>query len=77
MMADSNPLDARKLADSIDSSSPWQDAKNDTKKLEAEAILMEFDTLDVGLLLLQCCNCFRPLHALFWLCFVIRKMVSV
>jgi hypothetical protein len=47
-MADSDPPDARKLADSIDSSSPWQDAKNDTKKLEAEPTLMEFDTLDGG-----------------------------
>jgi hypothetical protein len=47
-MVDSNPPDARKLADSTDSSSPWQDAKNDTKKLEAECTLMEFDTLDGG-----------------------------
>jgi hypothetical protein len=39
---------ARKLANSIDSSSPWQDAKNDTKKLEGEHTLMEFDTLDGG-----------------------------
>jgi hypothetical protein len=54
MMADSNPPDARKLADSIDSSSPWQDAKNDTKKLEAEPTLMEFDLtpwMEVALLL--------------------------
>jgi hypothetical protein len=45
-MVDSNPPDARMLAECIDSSSPWQDAKNDTKKLEAERTLMEFDTLD-------------------------------
>jgi hypothetical protein len=47
-MVDSDPPDARKLADSTDSSSPWQDAKNDTKKLEAERTLMEFNTLDGG-----------------------------
>jgi hypothetical protein len=46
LMADSNPPNDRKLPNSIDSSSPWQDAKNDTKKLEAEPTLMEFDTLE-------------------------------
>jgi hypothetical protein len=48
-MADSNPPDARKLADSIDSSSPWQDAKNDTKKPSFSQMA---DTLNVAIVML-------------------------
>jgi hypothetical protein len=61
LMADSNPPNDRKLPNSIDSSSPWQDAKNDTKKLEAEPTLMEFDTLEGG-----CLVAATPCHFLKW-----------